>query len=70
MTLFDNIKPTLLALFIGIALVVTSCPLAGGECRALTVTDGCFSCAEGDYDVVKGVSGMFSGSAGSPVAGG
>lgn len=64
----DHIKPLLLIVLIGIAVIAgrSSANAAGSE--TLVVAGGCFWCVEADFEKVKGVTGAVSGFTGGKTA--
>lgn len=57
----DTLKPLVLSLLIGLAILLRAVPVVAGSTETLTVAGGCFWCVESDFETVTGVIGAVSG---------
>lgn len=57
----DTLKPLVLSLLIGVAMLLRAIPANAGTAETLTVAGGCFWCVESDFETVPGVIGAVSG---------
>ena len=64
---FQNLKPLILTLLIGVALMMQCGQAQAGPRETLVVAGGCFWCVEADFEKVPGVISAVSGYTGGTV---